>query len=295
MSLIIGTAAADDSGPSFDTHSLQFKDSTVAVHISNGDIGVEQEEIVEWVRDAAESMIAYYGRYPVRRVDIEVRAAPRGRVNSGTAYGGQRIVMNVGPDTRPVDLDEDWRMAHEMVHLSFPDLDRRHIWMTEGVATYVESIARARTGQASVESVWRWMAIGLPKGLPAEGDQGLDRTHTWGRTYWGGCLYFFLADMKIRQQTGNRRSLDDALRAILEAGGDGDAHWPINRVIATGDEATGTTVMTDLYEEMANRPVTPDLEAWFEQLGVSYRDDEIGFDDEAPLAHLRRAITDSPI
>lgn len=280
---------ANDTG--FDTRNLRYTGSTIAVHIENGDMGVDRDAITGWVRRAADAVVAYYGRFPVEHVDIIVRAAPNGRVTGGTAYGSRRIVMTVGPQTRPADLAEDWRMTHEMVHLAFPDLNRRHVWMTEGVATYVESIARARAGQVPAEKVWWWMVTGLPKGMPGENDKGLDRTHTWGRTYWGGAMYFFLADMMIRRQTDNRRSVDDAFRAILEAGGDGGVRWPVTRVVAVGDRATGTTVMSQLYEEMAEQPMAPDLDAWFAQLGVAYRNEDIVFNDDAPLAHLRRAVT----
>lgn len=293
VALVALLAAASTYGDdaSFHTQTLHYDASTIVVHIEDGDMGVDPADIVRWVRMGADAMVTYFGRYPVDQVDVVVRASANGSVNSGTAYGARRIVMNVGPDTRPADLDDDWRLTHEMVHLSFPDLERPHNWMTEGVATYVESIARARAGQVSAEKVWWWMVTGLPKGLPADGDRGLDRTHTWGRTYWGGALYFFLADMMIRRETNNRRSIDDALRAILDAGGDGDSRWPITRVVAVGDEATGTTVMSELYEEMARQPATPDLQAWFKRLGVRFANDEIIFNDDAPLAHLRHAVT----
>ena len=44
----------------------------------------------------------------------------------------------------------------------------------------------------------------MPFGLPKEGDKGLDYTHTWGRTYWGGAIFCLLADIEIRQQTNNK-------------------------------------------------------------------------------------------
>ena len=52
-----------------------------------------------------------------------------------------------------------------------------------------------------------------------DNDRGLDRTRTWGRTYWGGALFCLMADVEIRKQTGNRVGLQDALRTILSAGG----------------------------------------------------------------------------
>lgn len=278
----------------FSEHSLDFGDSSVTVHIErNGNMGVAEDEILRWIRRAADALVVYYGRYPVDHVEVAVGKTAQGRIEGGTAYGGEQIVINVGPDTESSDLDQDWRMTHEMVHIAFPDLDRRHVWMTEGVATYVESVARARTGQIPPEKMWWWMVTGLPKGLPASNDRGLDYTHSWGRTYWGGALYFFLADVKIRIETDNRRGLEDALRGILDAGGNGNSHWDIERVVATGDRATGTTVMTDLYAALAEDPVTPDLENWFQQLGVRYDNDEVSFDDDALLAHVRRAITSS--
>lgn len=73
-------------------------------------------------------------------------------------------------------------MAHEMVHLAFPRVARKHHWIEEGLATYVEPWARLGIGQLTVERVWKDLLKGLPKGLPRHGDQGLDHTPTWGRT-----------------------------------------------------------------------------------------------------------------
>ena len=42
------------------------------------------------------------------------------------------------------------------------------------------------------------------------GGFGLDNTHTWGRTYWGGAMFCLLADVEIRRRTHNRRGLQDA-------------------------------------------------------------------------------------
>ena len=49
------------------------------------------------------------------------------------------------------------------------------------------------------------MVEGLPKGQPKAGDKGLDNTRGWGNTYWGGCRYWFIADIEIRKRTENRR------------------------------------------------------------------------------------------
>ena len=41
----------------------------------------------------------------------------------------------------------------------------------------------------------------MPRGLPNRGEGGMDDTHTWARTYWGGALFCLQADVAIREQT----------------------------------------------------------------------------------------------
>jgi len=132
---------------------------------------------------------------------------------------------------------------------------------------------------------------GLPKGLPGPEDRGLDFTPTWGRTYWGGALFCLLADIEIRKRTGNRKGLEDALRAILAAGGTVQAEWPLTKALRIGDEATGVPVLSELYEKMKASPSPVDLNDLWKQLGVEKKKGRIQFNDSAPLAATRRTIT----
>ncbi|HKE15733.1 MAG TPA: hypothetical protein VKB80_12745 [Kofleriaceae bacterium] len=243
-------------------------------------------DIERWVRRAAVAVAALYGGFPMRRVRVMVWRTP-GRGIHGTAFGSGLVRVRLGVETPPGRLDSDWVMTHELIHLGFPDLDERHIWMEEGLSTYFEPIARARVGQVPVEQVWREMFRDLPQGLQRAGDAGLDRTPTWGATYWGGALFWLLADVQIRERTGNRRSADDALRAILAAGGDQSRHWPIEQVLAVGDRATGTDVLAGLYRRLALRRFEVDLRGLAARLGVT----AARLDDRAPLAAIRRSIT----
>jgi predicted metalloprotease with PDZ domain len=197
-------------------------------------------------------------------------------------------LLPVGERTNREKLADDWVLVHEMVHLGFPSLDRRHLWLEEGLATYIEPIARARVGKLKVETVWKGLLRGLPNGLPQAGDQGLDETHTWGRTYWGGALFCLLADLEIRERTKNGKSLDDALRAVVAEGGTIAVRWEIARVLEVADKATGVTVLRELYDKMAHAPYPVDLAKLWKRLGV--RQDG-AFDDTAPLAAVRRSIT----
>lgn len=164
-------------------------------------------------------------------------------------------------------------------------------WLSEGLATYVEPLARAQVGLVAEDVVWRDIMRGMPNGQPAPGDRGLDRTRTWGRLYWGGAMFALVADVEIRKRTGGQSSLQHALRATVVAGGHNGASWSIDRFMAACDAATGTTVLSEQYAAWRNAPVTVDLAALWQELGVQMRHGRMTFDDGATLAHIRKQMT----
>jgi len=165
--------------------------------------------------------------------------------------------------------------------------------MHEGVATYVEPIARAQTGLIPVDEVWRQLVVGLPKGQPRYGEEGLDGTTSWGRTYWGGAMFFLLADVEIRRRTNNQRGLQQVLQLTVAEGGNITQEWTVDRFTAVSARATGTNVMAQLYECLKDTPRTVDLIALWQDLGVKLVGRNVQYDDDAQLAHIRRAITQS--
>ena len=180
-------------------------------------------------------------------------------------------------------------MVHEMVHLAFPWMNLNHNWMAEGLAVYVESIARLQAGQLTQSQVWGDFIHMMPRGLPQPGDGGYDVTVNWGRTYWGGAIFCLMADLEIRRETGNTIGLQHALRAINRER-DFRREWDFPGTLAIGDKATGTTVLTRQYQAMRIEPVAPDLKVLWRELGVNGDGGTIAFDDDAPLAAIRRAI-----
>jgi len=54
------------------------------------------------------------------------------------------INVSVGTGVTDSELRRDWVLVHEMIHLALPNLERRHVWLAEGTATYVESVAASR-------------------------------------------------------------------------------------------------------------------------------------------------------
>jgi hypothetical protein len=256
------------------------------------DFAVGGAAIRAWIDRAERIVAAYYGGFPVRELTVHLIAVPGDGVHGGTTYGTPRafIRLRVGREVTEAELLSDWVAVHEMTHLALPDVGEEHAWLSEGLATYIEGVARVHAGNRAETDVWEEELRSMPRGLPQPGDQGLDHTHSWGRTYWGGAMFCLLADVDIRRRTHNRLGLEDAVRAILRASGGLKADWPIARVLRTGDAAVGTSTLEDLYAQMRDAPVTPDLPRLWHELGVDSQGAGVHLNDAAPLAPVRRAI-----
>lgn len=266
----------------------------IHVGFAPGDLKLPKARVLARIGEAANAVSTYYGRFPVASVRFLIVPIEGAGVRGGTTWGyaGAAIRVVIGNDTDEAMLHRDWIMTHEMVHLALPDLSRRYNWLSEGLAVYIEPIARVQSGDLTAKSIWADMKRDMPQGLPGLGDRGLDFDGAWGRTYWGGALYCLLADVGIRRKTQNRLGLQDAMRGVLAAGGNHEVEWPIGDILATADKTVGLTVMTDLYREMRAKPTRPDLDALWRELGVDGEVGAISFDDKAPLANIRIALTE---
>jgi hypothetical protein len=247
------------------------------------------EPLLQWIKRSEGIVAAYYGRFPTASLRIQVVPQDGAGVRGGQTWAGF-IRMQVGRDVSPAQLMDDWVLVHEMTHLALPDMGEAQSWFSEGLAVYVEGIARVQAGNRTQEDVFTEQMRQMPRGMPQPGDRGLDHTHTWARTYWGGAMFCFLADVEIHRRTGNRLGLQDAMRAVVRASGGLSSDWPISRVFAIADEATGTKVLEEMYAQMRDEPVTPDLQDLWAKLGVVSDGGSVKLHDDAPLAAIRLAI-----
>ena len=285
------------NGPVAYSTVIHIGGGTIQVDFGPGGLDLPRAEVLRWIDTAGQAIASYYGKFPVTRARILVIpiAGERG-VLTGTTWGDAGGLpaftrMRLGQHTTAEDLLSDWTMTHELSHMAFPSLSDEHHWLEEGIATYIEPIARVQIGTLTPNQIWSDMHHDMRKGEPGPSDAGLDRTHTWASTYWGGALFCLVADVRIRQETRNRKGLQDALRGILAAGGTIDQNWPIAKALAIGDQATGTSVLTTLYKNMGEKSEFVDLDGLWKQLGVGIENGSFVLDDAAPLAQIRGKIT----
>jgi hypothetical protein len=293
--LFTASVAASDvsiKNPNPNEFVFDLAESKITVGIRDVVLLSKQEMLLDWVVQSAQIVENYYGRFPVPTVDIKLEVSDGKVVKFGQAFGGEfpsvRIV--IGEDINPAMLQKDWIMVHEMVHLAMAHIPRKHRWWLEGLSTYVESIARVQLGFLSESFVWNGFINRMPQGLPQAGDQGLDNTPTWGRTYWGGAVFCLLADIEIRKKTSNRLSLKNALRGVLNDGYSMQADTDPMTIFKSADRETGIDVLVPLYQTMRADPYPIDLDALWQELGVSLENNEVVYNDEAPLAHIRAQL-----
>lgn len=284
--MVAPAAMADDEQPVI--VDLAVAGARIELQFTPGFDDPQRERARQWVIGSAEAVAAYFGRFPVPQLELLLQGGEGAGVIGGTTFGEPTLHTRVrlGRDTSAAQYRADWVLAHEMVHLAVPRVPRAQRWLHEGIATYVESIARTRVGLLDAQTVWHGWMRRMPLGQPQPGDRGLDHTPTWARVYWGGALFCLLADVRARQQGQPPQGLQQALQGVLRAGGDYRVAWPVQRILATADAAIGVTSFGDLYRELRDTPVTIDLATLWRELGV----DDAALRDDAPLAAVRRAI-----
>jgi hypothetical protein len=263
--------------------------------VIDGSLNISQSDLLAYVRSAALAVGKVYGQIPVKRTVIRVEATDGDSVGFATStynddedYG--LVEIAIGRDTSRETLDQSWTLTHELLHLGFPIVEHSKRWLAEGIATYEEPIGRLRLGMIRAEDLWGDLLLHAPEGLPQPGGRGLNNSSSWGRIYWGGALYCLLADIEIRQKTGNRYGLEHALRGIASSGGTARSNWTASQALAAGDKAVSLDVLASLYQKMAYDSYSVDLAQLWRQLGIKKTTAGIVFDNSAPLAKIRQAI-----
>src|SRR5271169_2269355 len=136
--------------------------STIAVQFV-GD-AESRDDLLRWINRAAAAVCTYYGGFPVPHLTLVVHTRGGPGVHHGVTYprNGGFITISVGFQTRVSQLDEDWMLTHEMIHLAFPSMAAEHHWIEEGVSVYVEPVARVQAGQLLAAKMWSDVIRDMP-------------------------------------------------------------------------------------------------------------------------------------
>lgn len=280
---------------SFRRFPLAVPDASLETVLLGPPLAMGDAAATSWVKDAATCVANLYGRFPVDATVfvVPVQGAEEvvfGRVMS---LSGASVALLFGSNTQAQSEHGDWVVVHELSHLGTASFMGEGHWLEEGLATYYEPILRERAGWMSERELWEHFVSQMPRGLPQPSEPpDIEERDDVDSTYWGGALFAFLADMRIRVTTHGARSLDDAMRGALARLGDATHEARLADFLRTGDEATGTDALASVDGSFAVHGQPPDLDATWRALGVEPKPDgTVVLHDDAPLAVVRRGIS----
>ncbi|MBC8006988.1 MAG: hypothetical protein H7X76_02960, partial [Prolixibacteraceae bacterium] len=174
------------------------------------------------------------------------------------------------------------------------------IWLSEGVATYYQNVLRARGGRLSATEAWQRLHAGFVRGMQsahgltlAQATESMYRDGTYMRVYWEGAAILLIADVRLRQLTVGKQSLDTALAALNECCAATDRAWSARELFEKLDEVTGTGVFREIHDQHVASRNFPDMSQTYRALGVTIGPGGIELSTEDKERRLRDAIMQS--
>lgn len=285
----------------FREREFQVGGARLRLAVLDGAPPADAQQLQAWLSDAAEMVAQLYGRFPVSHAQLIVAPGAKGDEPTPWAYvvrGGAPAAHFFVNQRRPIqEFYDDWTAVHELSHMLLPYVVSEDVWLAEGVATFYQNVFRARAGRMSAEEAWEKFHAGFRRGREGAGGmtltQATENMHRGGhymRVYWEGTALMLLADVRLRQMTGNKQSLDSALTGLAECCLPSNEPWTARQLFSKLDEITGTTVFDELYQSHVASREFPDLSHAYRQLGLVAHDAQIGFLPDAAFANLRDAI-----
>ena len=265
--------------------SLDIGHAKLTIAFLSNTAAENERHYLDWIDRSAQAIAKYYGQFPVSDLLVLMRASPYFGTQMG--IGGTSVLLGMDHRLSRAAILSDWVAAHEMVHVAFPSVARRKRWASEGLATYVESVARCQAGQISRQQLWSLLIEKLPLGQPGETSAGLNHTRTWASTYWGGALFWFVADLKLLSATEGQIGLREVLQTLVARNFNATRAVPLTTILKEADDWLERPLLLPLYEQHAHHPTPVDLESLWNELGIRRAAEKLAFDPGAPRAEHR--------
>jgi hypothetical protein len=259
------------------------------------------DQMQAWIQDSAQMVADLYGRFPQSQAQILVAPGARGNEPTPWAYvvrGGSPAAHFFINQRRPIrEFFDDWTAVHELSHLLLPYVNSDDIWLSEGVATYYQNVLRARSGRMTAAEAWQRLNAGFVRGMEnaqgltlAQATESMYRSGTYMRVYWEGAAMLLIADVRLRQMTAGKQSLDTALSALNDCCAVVDRAWSARELFGKLDEVTGTGIFGEIYDQHVASKNFPDLSQTYRALGIAAGAGGMEFLDEDRETDLRNAI-----
>lgn len=274
------------------------------VSVIAGDPAVRVDEVRRWLERTAATLTSVYGRAPLASTQVLVVPAgrgsgpvPWGQVNRG---GGAAVHLVIN-QTKPYDeLIADWTAAHEVSHMLLPYLGTEGRWLSEGIASYYQNIARARTGELDQQQAFEKLHAGFQRGRKESRDgmslrqanRAMRERRKYMQVYWSGAAFWLQADLALRKHDS---SLDAVLAQLAVCHFPVQKKWRPERLVRRLDELAeelaGATVFTPLYQAMIDARGFAPMDQAYTELGLRKRGSRISLSSNAEQQSVRNELT----
>ena len=230
-------------------------------------------EYIDWLKQAAEAVAGINGQYPVDNAQVVIvpigasrEAVPWGEVQRGGSVAAHFFVDSF----RPIqEFKDDWTATHELSHMLVPYIDRDELWLSEGIASYYQNVARGKAGMISHEMAWDKLLAGFGRGTRAAKKESLSNSSAIMQMYWGGAAIYLMADAELRKRSGGKQSLATVLKKFNGCCRPSIQSWSGVALMKQWDQLSGTRIFTTLYYEQAQARRFPDVEPLLRALGFN--------------------------
>ena len=291
--------AAEEVAPVLLTHNKRTLELQISEHFDSD----ARSDVLVWVNNIADSLLQVYGRWPRQHWRMIVEPAsgsssdpiPWGQVNRGDI---DTVRFYILPDASVSSLSESWTSYHELAHLLIPYRGSGDAWFSEGLASYYQNLLQARVGVLDEQRMWQKLLDGFKRGrqqsdfdgLPlASVSDGMPGNRAFMRVYWSGAWYFLAADVQLRQQSGGRFGLDDALDALNRCCA--DERLSALAIARKLDSENRVVLFEPLFRQARQSLTLPDFESLYASLGIKIDNGIATLQAEGPGATLRMGIS----
>ena len=276
------------------------------VYISEQFGETSRQNLVEWMTALSEALRLVYGHWPRKHWQTIISPAPSSgsdpipwaEVKRGAI---DQINFYVNPGASAKELKRAWTGYHELAHLLIPYQGSGDAWFSEGLASYYQYILQARSGIIDERAMWQNLYDGYQRGVAdnrfsdmplREVSNDMRREGGFMRVYWSGAWYFLAADVRLRQQSRGRLSLDKALGKLNRCCADDSLSIPV--IVQKLDELNRVMLFQSLYDELVVSREVPPYEPIFSSLGISIEDGRVHLQQQGPGVMIRSGIVSGP-
>ncbi|MEZ4383953.1 MAG: hypothetical protein R3A79_21655 [Nannocystaceae bacterium] len=284
-----------------EVHALEVAGGALEVVVLDAPRRLTPDGLRRWLTAAGEAAAALYGAFPRPRLQllvVPVDSYGEPVLFGAVERGGDSVFLLINGNASDDAFVGEWVAIHEILHTGMPFVARGDAWLAEGFVTYYTEVVRARTGLKTEAQAWRALLAGFGRGerdvrgdaTLGEASAAMGRLHAYSWVYWGGAAIALANDVAIREASAGARSLDDGLRHLSRCCAQGDRRWGAAEILAELDAWRGSALVAPLCQEILATSGFDELAGLYRKLGVSMVDENLGLDDTAPLAPIRRAI-----